>query len=291
MIRKPLLPTALLLCAALLAGCAQPEPRPRTASRGVTVLVTPFMIPVLNRQRNVRLYLPPSYGTSEKRYPVIYMHDGQNLFDDFTAYAGEWGVDETLNEMAARQGFEAIVVGLDNGGEHRMHELNPFDHPKLGAGEGEAYLSFIVNKLKPVIDSQYRTLTGPQNTAIIGSSMGGLISDYAIHRYPQVFGRAGVLSPAYWTADPGIYDYAAKQPLAAGSRIYFSMGGKEGESAVPDVQRMHAVAAAQRPEPGAVTLHIAPDAKHNEAAWRAELPKVLNFLFAPLPSAPSPTAQ
>lgn len=283
------LPAALLLCAALLSACAsKPEPRPHTASRGVTVLVSPFMIPVLNRQRNVRLYLPPSYGTSDKRYPVIYMHDGQNLFDDFTAYAGEWGVDETLNEMAARQGFEAIVVGLDNGAENRIRELNPFDHPTLGAGEGEAYLGFIVNKLKPAIDSQYRTLTGPQDTAIIGSSMGGLMSDYAIHRYPLVFGRAGVMSPAYWTADPGIYDYVAKQPLAVGARVYYSMGGKEDDNAVPNVQRMHALATMQRPEPGAVALHIVPEAQHNEAAWRAELPKVLGFLFAPLPS---PAAQ
>jgi len=288
MIRKPLLSTTLLLCALLAACASQPEPRPHTASRGVTVLVTPFMMPVLNRQRNVRLYLPPSYGTSDKRYPVIYMHDGQNLFDEFTSFAGEWGVDETLNEMAARQGFEAIVIGLDNGGENRVRELNPFDHPKNGTGEGEAYLAFIVNKLKPVIDSQYRTLTGPENTAIIGSSMGGLISDYAIHRYPQVFGRAGVLSPSYWSADPGMYGYAVQHPLPLGARVYFSMGGKEGDGMLPDVQRMHAVMAAQRPEPGAVTLHIVPEADHNEAAWRAELPKVLNFLFAPLPA---PAAQ
>lgn len=288
MIRKPLLSNPLMLCALLAACASQPEPRPHTASRGVTVLVTPFMMPVLNRQRNVRLYLPPSYGTSDKRYPVIYMHDGQNLFDEFTSFAGEWGVDETLNDMAARQGFEAIVIGLDNGGADRVRELNPFDHPKNGTGEGEAYLAFIVNKLKPVVDSQYRTLTGPENTAIIGSSMGGLISDYAIHRYPQVFGRAGVLSPAYWTADPGIYGYAVQHPLPLGARVYFSMGGKEGDSMLPDVQRMHAVMAAQRPEPGAVTLHIVPEADHNEAAWRAELPKVLNFLFAPLPA---PVAQ
>ncbi|MEK8031428.1 alpha/beta hydrolase-fold protein [Ideonella sp. DXS29W] len=284
----PSLPAALLISASMLIGCAStPEPKPHTAGRGVTVLVTPFMIPVLNRQRNVRLYLPPSYGTSDKRYPVIYMHDGQNLFDEATSYAGEWGVDETLNEMAAQRGLEVIVVGVDNGGEHRRRELNPFDNPTYGAGEGEAYLSFIVDKLKPLIDRQYRTLTGPQDTAIIGSSMGGLISDYAIHRYPQVFSRAGVLSPAYATADPGIYNFAARQPLAAGTRVYFSMGGKEDEQAVPNVQRMHALAAAQRPEPGAVTLHIVPEAQHNEAAWRAELPKVLEFLFAPLPPAAS----
>lgn len=288
MTRQRLPSIALLLCA-LLAGCAsEPEPRPHTASRGVTVLITPFMMPVLNRQRNVRLYLPPSYGTSDKHYPVIYMHDGQNLFDDATSYAGEWGVDETLNDMAARQGFEAIVIGLDNGGENRVRELNPFDHPKNGVGEGEAYLAFVVNTLKPVIDKQYRTLTGPENTAIIGSSMGGLISDYAIHRYPQVFGRAGVLSPAYWAAGPGIYDYAVQHPLPLGARVYFSMGGKEGDSMLPDVQRMHAVMAAQRPEPGAMALHVVPEANHNEAAWRAELPKVLNFLFAPLPA---PVAQ
>lgn len=281
----PLL-TALLLAAALLAGCSssQPVPRAPSAGPGVDILATPFTIPVLDRQRTVRLYLPPSYGGGTRRYPVVYMHDGQNLFDDATSYAGEWGVDETLNASAARGGLEAIVVGIDNGGALRMTELNPFDHPRFGRGEGEAYVGFIVDVLKPWIDSHYRTLAGPEHTAVIGSSMGGLISDYAIHRHSAVFGRAGVLSPAYWTA-PAIYDYAQSHPLPAGSRVYFSMGEREGESAIPDVQRMHALMAAQRAEPGAVTLRIVPGAEHNEAAWRAELPRVLDFLFAPSPPA------
>lgn len=275
-----------LLLLATLAACGQTPPAPRASSAGpgVDILATPFTIPVLDRQRTVRLYLPPSYGSGSKRYPVVYMHDGQNLFDDATSYAGEWGVDETLNASAARGGLEAIVVGIDNGGTLRMNELNPFDHPRFGKGEGEAYVGFIVEVLKPWIDSHYRTLPGPEHTAVIGSSMGGLISDYAIHRHPGVFGRAGVLSPAYWTA-PAIYDYARTHPLPAGTRVYFSMGEREGESAIPDVQRMHALMAAQRVEPGAVTLRIVPGAEHNEAAWRTELPRVLDFLFAPSPPA------
>lgn len=275
------------LLLAALAACGQtppPAPRAPSAGPGVEVLATPFTMPLLDRQRTVRLYLPPSYGQGTRRYPVAYMHDGQNLFDDATSYAGEWGVDETLNASAARGGLEAIVVGVDNGGTLRMTELNPFDHPRFGKGEGEAYVGFIVEVLKPWIDSHYRTLAGPEHTAVIGSSMGGLISDYAIHRHPGVFGRAGVLSPAYWTA-PAIYDYAGAHPLPAGSRVYFSMGEREGESAIPDVQRMHTLMAGQRAEPGAVTLHIVPGASHNEAAWRTELPLVLDFLFAPSPLA------
>lgn len=278
--------------AAGLAACSQPlqAPRPPSAGPGVQVLATTFVITGLNRPRTVRLYLPPSYtSATDKRYPVIYMHDGQNLFDDATSYAGEWGVDETLDAMASSQGFEAIVVGLDNGGEHRMQELNPFDHPRFGPGEGEAYLAFMVETLKPWIDGLYRTLPDPAHTAIIGSSMGGLISDYAIHRYPAVFGRAGIVSPAYWTAAPAVYDYAQAHPLAPGARIYLSMGGREGGSMVPDAERMRPLLAAQRPEPGAVTWHLVPEAEHNEAAWRRELPLILAALFElPAPATATP---
>jgi predicted alpha/beta superfamily hydrolase len=277
---KPL--TALILALAC-AGCSlTPQVRPHTAGPGVSVLPDRFRIAGLGRERTVRLYLPPSYAREPgKRYPVVYMHDGQNLFDDATSYAGEWGVDETLDEMAARSGFEAIVVGIDNGGEHRMRELNPFDHPRFGPGQGEAYLAFIADTLKPWIDSRYRTLADPAHTAIIGSSMGGLISDYAIRRHPAAFGRAGVLSPAYWTAEPAIYGYAATHPLAPGAKAYFSAGGQEGDEMVPAAERLHAIAAAQRPEPGAVQLHVVPEGRHHESAWRVELPLVLAFLFAP----------
>lgn len=266
----------LLLIAWLVAGLpAIAADAASTATPNVQVLAQRFTLPGLGRERTLRLYLPPSYGRNNTRYPVVYMHDGQNLFDAATAYAGEWGVDETLNEMAQHRGFEAIVVGIDNGGERRMTELNPYDHPRFGAGEGAAYLQFLVSVVKPYIDSHYRSLPDREHTAVMGSSMGGVISHAAILRYPQVFGLAGVLSPAYWTA-PGLFDEARAQPLPADARVYLSMGELEGQQALTDVSRMQALMASQS---AAVTLHRVPGAEHNEAAWRAEFKTVLKWLF------------
>lgn len=252
-----------------------------TAQPNVQVLPTPFSIPGLNRQRTVRIYLPPSYSQTQARYPVVYMHDGQNLFDAATAYAGEWGVDETLNDMAQRQRFEAIVVGIDNGREKRMNELNPYDHDKFGRGEGHAYLDFLVNTLKPWVDSHYRTQLGRANTAVVGSSMGGVISHAAIVYHPKVFGLAGVLSPAYWTA-PALFDEVRLRPLPADARVYLSMGELEGPEALGDVTDMAELLGRQA---AAVTLHKVPGAQHNEAAWRAEFGPMLNWLFQLAPVA------
>jgi len=259
-----------------VAACARPVRRAPSAGATVSVLPAPFTIPGLNRQRTVRLYLPPSYASApERRYPVIYMHDGQNLFDDATSYAGEWGVDETLDAMARARGFEAIVVGIDNGADKRMAELNPFDHPQFGPGEGEAYVSFIVQVLKPHIDAHYRTQPGRASTAVFGSSMGGLISDYAIRRHPGVFGKAGVFSPAYWTA-PRIWDYAAAHPLPADARVYLYMGGEEGEQMVSLAQRMAGVLQSQRTPH---VFHLLPNGQHNEPTWRGVFPLAVHWLF------------
>lgn len=277
---RTLLTCALLLLATACTHTPSSE-RASTARAGVSVLPNRFTIPGLERPRTVRLYLPPSYAQGMRRYPVIYMHDAQNLFDEATAPFGEWGVDETLDAIAAQQGFEAIVVGVDHGNAHRTTELNPWDHPRFGRGEGVAYAAFVAEVLRPWVDEHYRTLTGPEHTAIIGSSLGALLSDYAIHRYPAVFGRAAMLSPAYWVADPAVYAYAEQHPLPAGARVWFSVGSHEGDSTVPDAERMHRIMAAQRPEPGAVSYHLVPGGKHHEPAWRAELPRALAFLFAP----------
>ncbi|MFN4116213.1 MAG: alpha/beta hydrolase, partial [Inhella sp.] len=121
------------------------------------LVLGPLPMPGLDRERSVRVYLPPSYvQQAERRYPVIYFHDGQNLFDDATSYAGEWGADELLDRLAP-QGLEAIAVGVDNGGARRMTELNPWDHPRFGKGEGWGYLRFLVEVLKPTIDGRFRT--------------------------------------------------------------------------------------------------------------------------------------
>ncbi len=217
----------------LIAGA---PPRPSTALPSVHVL-PPMAMPGLDRSRTVRVCLPPSYEHGDRRYPVVYMHDGQNLFDDATSYAGEWGVDETLLALARETTFEAIVVGIDHGGERRVTELNPWDHARFGRGEGRAYLRFLVDVVKPRIDAGYRTRPGREHTAIIGSSMGGLISHAALLLHPDRFARAGVLSPAYWTA-PALFDLARDVALPDDARLYLSIGSEEGERALADARRM-----------------------------------------------------
>ena len=272
-----------VLLSLLLAGISAAAPaadRPSTAQPNVSVLTPPLAMPGLNRARTLRLYLPPSYAASpNKRYPVIYMHDGQNLFDAATSYAGEWRVDESLNELARARSFEAIVVGIDNGGEKRMAEMSPTLNEKIGASEGPQYLAFIADVVKPLIDKTYRTRPDRLNTALMGSSMGGLISHDGLLRYPAVFGRVGVFSPSYW-ASPTMFERAAALAPPAGTRIYLYAGGLEGGGGMAkDAQRMAAVLA-NRLAAQDLTLHIEPTADHNEAAWAAEFGRAVLWLFA-----------
>lgn len=266
----------VLTLTVLLFACSTDYPKPSTAGPTVQVLA-PMAMPGLDRTRTLRIYLPPSYATSNRRYPVIYMHDGQNLFDDATSFAGEWGVDESMDVLARTHAFEAIVVGIDNGGEKRMTELNAWPNERFGAGEGEQYLGFVVDVVRPYIDLHYRTEPGPANTAIIGSSMGGLASHHAILARPDVFGLAGVLSPAYWVAPP-IFAAAQAKALPAAARVYLYAGGKEGEEMTSDARRMHELLA-KTTAPDHLLLHVVDTAEHNEAAWRAEFPAVVVWLF------------
>ena len=181
------------------------QPRKSTANKNVRVIDTAFFIPQLNRKRRVWIYLPLSYNSSTKKYPVLYMHDGQNVFDDATSFSGEWGVDEALDTLGLKY-KECIVVGIDNGGDKRLNEYCPYDfnlggiaaNNRSNVGEGGKYVDFLAKTLKPYIDKKYRTLKDSKNTFMAGSSMGGLISMYALLKYPKVFGGAGVFSPAFW---------------------------------------------------------------------------------------------
>jgi predicted alpha/beta superfamily hydrolase len=266
----------LILCGSGSAG-AQAS-RPSTALPNVHVLPAPFLIPGLGRERTVRIYLPPGYEQSTRRYPVLYMHDGQNLFDDATSYAGEWGVDETLNALAKSPGLKLIVVGIDHGGTERIHELNPWDNPQYGKGEGEQYMAFVVQVLKPWVDQHYRTRPDVRHTAIMGSSMGGLISSYALNHYPEVFGGAGVFSPAYWLAPQVFADTEARPPRRT-ARFYFYAGGSEDESMVPGTKRMVELLRQAGLPPRNLEVVINPVGRHNEAAWRAEFPRAVKWLF------------
>ena len=275
----------LLLCAGLACpdARAQEAARPHTAGPGVRSSVPPLRVPAMGFARGLRVYLPPDYATGTRRYPVLYMFDGQNLFDDATSYAGEWGVDESMDRLAREEGFAAIVVGLDHGGELRMNELIPYWNVRFLPNMGAPFADDLVNVVKPFIDANFRTLPGREHTAVIGSSLGGLEADFVIHRYPQVFSRAGVFSPSYWVSEEP-FARAASAPLPAGSRIYLFMGGREGEESVAVVERMARTLQEQAADGVDVTANVVAEAEHNEAAWRAEFPRAVRWLFA-LPQA------
>jgi alpha-glucosidase len=257
-----------------------------TISKNVTVLHEEFDIPQLNRKRKVRLYLPSDYKVSNESYPVVYMHDGQNLFDANSSYAGEWSVDETLDKLFKDTNLKLIVVGIDNGGEKRLDEYSPWINKKYGGGEGDQYLEFIVTTLKPYVDSNFNTLKDNKNTGIIGSSMGGLISHYAALKYPEVFGKIGVYSPAFWFS-PNIHQFTKDNGALKDTKMYFLAGGKEGVNASKfeiseTVKEMNLITDELKnigfPNEN-LKSKIVPEGKHNEELWRTNFEETILWLF------------
>lgn len=240
-----------------------------TASENVHILDTAFYIPQLDRYRRIWIYLPPDYETAKKKYPVLYMHDGQNLFDNSKSYSGEWGVDEFLDSMYASGRKQVIVIGIDNGQEKRMREYNPWEFQNFGEGLGNLYADFLVQTLKPFVDKNYRTKRNKKNTSIAGSSMGGLISLYTVLKYPKVYGSAGIFSPAFWTAS-GIDSLVIQKAGKVRSKLFFYAGGKEGETMIPDMQRIEKEIKKISKSPIKEVIDM--EAKHNEAVWRKYFP-------------------
>jgi len=251
------------------------QTRKSTASKNVHIVDTAFYMPQLNRHRRIWIYLPESYATSHKKYPVLYMHDGQNVFDETTAFAGEWGVDETLDTLGL-QTDECIVVAIDHGGEKRINEYSPFDMEKYGKGEGDAYLDFIVKTLKPYIQKHYRVKKNRKHRFIAGSSMGGLISFYAMLKYPKAFGGAGVFSPSFWIA-PSLHDVIAARAKHVKGKIYFYTGKEESESMVPDM--LSVFGQMSRRSKAKMTTIIRTGGQHNETRWRQEFPLFYKWLM------------
>jgi predicted alpha/beta superfamily hydrolase len=247
-----------------------------TATASVCILDTAFKIPELDRKRRVWIYLPQDYCDGEKKdYPVLYMHDGQNVFDESSSYSGEWGVDEFLDSTKLKR---CIVVAIDHAGNNRMNEYNPFDSESFGRGEGDLYVHFLVKTLKPFIDKRFRTLKKKKDTFIAGSSMGGLISIYALLKYPKVFGAAGIFSPAFSVPGDKIFNDIKLKGNRVDSRIYFYGGKHEAESMVPGILRGFETMAAV--SHSVMTTVIRDDGKHNEGAWRKEFPLFYKWIMA-----------
>lgn len=253
----------------------KPEEKKHTASENVQIISEKFDIPRLDRQRRIWIYLPPGYRSSNKNYPVIYMQDGQNLFDEYTSGYGEWGIDEIMDKLPAKD--QCIIVGIDHGGEHRLTEYDPYDS-KYGKAEGSQYVEFLVKTLKPYVDQHYRTKTDASHTTIAGSSMGGLISMYAVLKYPDVFGNAGIFSPSFWIA-PELYKYTQQANLNPKPRFYFVCGDSESESMAPDMQRMADLLRSKGITEKNSPATFIKGAKHNERQWNGDFPAFYNWLI------------
>lgn len=271
-----------------LQGGGGPPGTPGTAAPNVHLLSDSFYISTLNRYRRVWIYLPPDYDSTSFSYPVLYMHDGQNVFDSQTAFAGEWEVDETLNSLHAAGDSGIIVVAIANGEASRTAEYTPWSHPTYGGGEGATYLDFMVQELKPFIDSAYRTLPDRAHTGIMGSSLGGLISTYAGLRYPGIFGRIGSFSPAYWI-NPEIYPYVSSEGKGADMKIYQLAGALESASMIPNMLKMEDSLHAAGFASDEVLSVEKGDGQHSEWFWAREFEAAYRWLFRPATTAVLPT--
>jgi len=247
----------------------------------VILLSNNFFIPQLNRTRRIWIYLPPDYATTSKKYPVLYMQDGQNLFDPAFSASGEWEVDESLDELFAEGDHGCIVVGIDNGGVYRMDEYSPWANPLYGGGgQGGSYMSFIVNTLKTYVDATYRTMPDREHTGIMGSSMGGLISMYGIMEYQHVFSKAGIFSPSFWFAG----NHSVNHVLGMGKRnnvkVYFLAGGQEPAYVTQDIQKVTSAMLQAGFNASEMKVHTPADGQHSEWFWRREFADAYHWLFA-----------
>lgn len=265
---------------------AWPKPN-STAPKGVSILSNDFAMPQLGRTRRIWVYLPPDYGQSNKRYPVIYMQDAQNIFDAATSFAGEWRVDETLNRLAEAGDSGAIVIGINNGGRTRNQEYHPIDPDNGRPGQADQYLEFIVRTLKPLVDATFNTKPDRLNTAIMGASSGGTISLYAALKYPDIFGKAALFSTPLWL-EPKFDAMAARlAPHRDGTKLWFVCGATEktgrdppGIFARDQPALIDALAAVGYARTTQLSASIDPVGQHNEAFWGGRFEEAYKWLFA-----------
>jgi predicted alpha/beta superfamily hydrolase len=235
--------------------------------------------PQVRNRRRVDVYLPPSYGDAgRRRYPVVYMQDGQNLSDPAIAFGGNtWRLEDGVNWLAER-GTEAIVVGLHNT-PGRLAEYSPFPDAKHGGGSGDRYVRFLADTVKPRIDAAYRTKKDRDHTVIAGSSMGGLISLYAFFRRPSPFGRALVMSPSIWFGGREIMHCIEKARTTRG-RIYLDVGTAEGDGTLQNARAVNKVLRQKGFRRDNLWYRESEGARHSENDWAWRWPQALEFLLA-----------
>lgn len=252
-----------------------------TAAWNVSVMANDFYMPQLDRNRKIWLYLPPDYETSTKNYPVIYMHDGQNLFDNQTAFAGEWQIDETLNTLFEQGDYGAIVIGIENGGNARIDEYTPWENAQYGGGEGPAYMEFIAQTLKPYVDANYRTRPAADFNALIGSSLGGLISTFGGVSNAGVFEKIGAFSPSYWIVENEMNNYITNSTAdLSDMRVYFVASSNESATLADEIETVKNLLQNKGLTTDNTLVKIDNYGGHNEAYWSGEFAAAYQWLFA-----------
>ncbi len=267
-----------------LAGLTLQTQRVASLTGNIEKLVS-FESKVLQNRRNISVYLPPQYASDKgRRFPVLYMHDGQNVFDGATSYIPnqEWRADEAAEALIKAGLIEPIIiVGIDNGQAARADEYLPWKI-KMGnsevGGKADLYGKMLTDEIMPMVNAKYRTKTGPSNTGLVGSSFGGVITSYLGITRPDVFGKLGIVSPSVWVNGRELLKTV--KPIKNRQRIWIDMGTKEGLSAVPDAQALFvAYKSAGWKEGKDITLVIDGNAEHNELAWSRRMMSILTYLF------------
>jgi predicted alpha/beta superfamily hydrolase len=239
---------------------------------------------LLSNQRDLIVYLPSEYLENERRrFPVFYLHDGQNLFDGTTSYIRgmDWHVDDTADALIEAKLVEpVIIVGIYNTGEHRLQEYTPTPDAKLGGGQANLYGRMLVEEVRPFINSHYRTLQDPMHTGTGGSSLGGLVSLYLGFTYPHVFGKVAALSPSVWWNQKAILRLVAEGTPKPRLKIWLDIGTRESATAVADTEDLRDVLLEKGWALGS-DLHFteARGEPHNEAAWAKRVGPMLEYLF------------
>ena len=236
--------------------------------------------------RCVLVYVPPQYESEpERRFPVFYLHDGQNLMDPRTSYipGQTWQVHTTADRLVLAGKMEPVIlVGIDHAGLRRMAEYTPSRDFRLGGGDGRSYARLLIDELKPLVDGSYRTLTAAENTAVGGSSLGGLISLFLGLERPDVFGKIAALSPSIWWDQRSILGRLSRAVPRPQLRVWIDIGTGEGQRHVRDTAMLYRQMLRQGWRDGIdVQYAVAEGAEHNEAAWAARFDHVLQFLFPP----------
>jgi predicted alpha/beta superfamily hydrolase len=237
-----------------------------------------FEIPQLNKTRKIWALLPHDYDTSEESYPVLYLQDAQNLFNE-NADFGNWEIDKKLAVMSDYGIGKIIIIAVEHAESERLQEYN-VGRTLLGTGSGKQYIRFLTDTLKPFVDKTFRTKSNRESTGIGGSSMGGLVSIFSGLIYPEVFGKLMVFSPSLWVIPKiklGFLDFF--EPLE--TRLYLYAGGDESETMITHVTKLQKRLLKRESLQGKmkIRLNINMDGKHNEVYWSDEFPKAIEWLF------------